>query len=166
MQKLRLALREGPGRSFADISAALLREYADKIRIGIERLTEDQIWWRPNARSNSIGNLILHLCGNLSMWVIDAIGGERARRDRPAEFSADRTRTRAELLAQLEQTVEKCRAALARPIDLGRAQTIQGYPVDALGAIYHAVEHASYHTGQILWIVKQFSPELELYPGH
>ncbi|HLG42719.1 MAG TPA: DinB family protein [Planctomycetota bacterium] len=166
----RNALR-GAGRAptFAAMSAELLAEYFDKIRIGVARLSEEQVWWRPATGTNSAGNLMLHLSGNLSLWVLSGLGGQPFRRDRAAEFAADRTHRRAELIEKLRGVVDRCRdvisrlnsAALEAPVE------VQKYATNGWGALYHAVEHMSYHTGQILYIVKQLTGEgIEFYPQH
>ncbi len=53
-------------------------------------LTEEQVWWRPNEASNSIGNLLLHLEGNVRQWLITSFNSKDDARDRPAEFAAPR----------------------------------------------------------------------------
>lgn len=161
----RYAFKGPVGRGFPELSAALLQEYADKIAIGLARLSEEQVWWRPNQECNSAGNLVLHICGNLSLWILKGLGDIDYVRDRAGEFRAERAMSRADLLAHLERTIGRCREVLER-VDLGRELSLQGYHVDGLAALYHTVEHASQHTGQILYIVKQLAPGFELYPQH
>jgi uncharacterized damage-inducible protein DinB len=161
----RYAFKGKVGRSFPELSAALLQEYADKIRIGLGRLDEDQVWWRPNGDCNSAGNLVLHICGNLSLWVLKGLGDIDYQRDRASEFKANNSRSKAELLAYLQETVERCRKVLEN-VDLDRRLSLQGYDVDGLAALYHTVEHTSQHTGQILYVVKQLAPGFEFYPQH
>lgn len=169
----RIALARGPSGGLPELAARYLEEYLDKIRLAAERLDEDQVWWRPGPGSNSVGNLILHLSGNLSLWILSGVGGRPFDRRRSEELSADRTHGRAELLARLEEVVTACRGVLAAlgPEDLGREARVQGYEVDVLGAVFHAVEHMSYHTGQIVWIAKRLAggegeERLEFYPQH
>jgi len=161
----RYAFKGPVGRGFPELSAALLQEYADKIAIGLGRLSEEQIWWRPNRNCNSAGNLVLHICGNLSLWLLKGLGDVDFDRDRAGEFRADHSMAKADLLAHLEKTVARCREVL-EGVDLDRELSLQGYHVDGLAGLYHTVEHASQHTGQILYIVKQLAPGLELYPQH
>ncbi len=164
---LRLA---GRAPTFAAMSAELLGEYFDKIRIGVACLSEEQVWWRPAPGTSSAGNLILHLCGNLSLWVLSGLGRQPFQRDRAAEFAADRTHGRAELIEKLKGVVEGCREVVSK---LGSAVLegpveVQKYGTNGWGALYHAVEHMSYHTGQILYIVKQLTGGggIEFYPQH
>lgn len=145
--------------SAAFISQArdLLREeYLPKIERCLEQLTDEQVWWRANASSNSIGNLILHLSGNARQWIVSGLGGEADDRRRDAEFAERRLLPRDELLAHLkkavndvDQTLESF--AVARLLD---EFLIQGKMTTALEAILHVTEHFSMHTGQIILLAK------------
>jgi uncharacterized damage-inducible protein DinB len=141
-------------------------EYLGKIATAIELLTDEQIWWRPNEASNSIGNLLAHLAGNLGQWILVALGGEAFARDRDAEFAARGGATKAELLARLRATVDGCHAVARRlkPQDLARRHVIQKHDVDGFRAIFHAVEHMSYHTGQIVLLAKMQGARVDFYP--
>lgn len=144
-------------RLFVDRSRRLLTgEYLPKIRRCLELLDEADLWWRPNDRSNSVGNLVLHLCGNVRQWVVHGVGAAEDVRTREAEFSARGGVGRDELLHRLEETLEEVDAVLAdlAPETLLEERTIQGLETTGLGAVYHAVEHFSMHTGQILYVTK------------
>lgn len=148
-----------------------LAEYAAKIERATAELPEAAFWWRTNERSNSIGNLILHLHGNLSLWILSGLAGEPFVRRRSTEFSAREALRRADLLALLSTTVERSRRAIRTLShgDLSREREIQTYTVDGYSALFHAVEHTSYHTGQIVLLAKQLLPpeiDLEFYPQH
>lgn len=165
------ALSRGPAGRFGEAAARQIEEYLAKIRWALDRLPEDRLWWRPAPGTNSVGNLVLHLCGNLSLWVLGGIGGEPVSRDRAAEFAATGGPAAGELADRLAAVVARCAARLRRLADedLGLRLAIQGYEVDALAAAFHAVEHMGYHTGQILLLLKQSLPpgeEVELYPQH
>lgn len=169
----RLALSRSRGQSFQAQSAAYLTEYLDKIRLAVADLDDDAFWWRPAAGTNSVANLVIHLSGNLSLWLLRSIGGEDYERHRSAEFSAERSLGKQEALAALAAVVERSAALLAAlpDDDLGRELDVQGYSCDAFTAAYHAVEHMSYHTGQIVWIAKQALARqgdevFEFYPQH
>jgi uncharacterized damage-inducible protein DinB len=149
-------------------AARLLAEYLHKIETTVAPLTPEQAWWRANEHSNSAGNLVLHLTGNLSQWVLAGLGGEAYERRRAAEFAAREGAAPAELLAPLRAVVERC-IALSRNLDEGALAAhheIQGYRRDGFGVLLHAVEHMAYHTGQIVLIAKQLAanPEIEFYP--
>jgi uncharacterized damage-inducible protein DinB len=134
----------------------LLDEFLPRIRLALDRLSEDEVWWRPNPSTNSVGNLLLHLSGNLRQWVVIGVGGGEDRRNRQAEFDADGGIPKADLIAGLTRTVEDAAAALNGfpPERLLETRQIQGREVTALEAVYHAVEHFSMHAGQILYIAK------------
>jgi uncharacterized damage-inducible protein DinB len=157
--------------SLVALADSYLVQYLDKIELATAALPDAALWWRANERSNSIANLVLHLRGNLSLWILAGLGGEPFERHRAAEFAARDDTPRDELLAALAATVARCRAVLARLAadELDRERRIQGYAVDGWAALLHAVEHMSYHTGQILAVAKQLAGErepFELYPRH
>lgn len=145
----------------AEARRHLMQEYLPWLRACLSRLSEVETWWRPNEESNSVGNLILHLCGNITQWVIHGIGGAADVRHRTAEFAARESCSKAELLQKLETTLAAVDAVLANlPIEkLTAPRVIQGFNVSVLGAIFHAVEHFSYHTGQIIYITKMRTGE-------
>jgi uncharacterized damage-inducible protein DinB len=166
-----LALARGPAPDFRELAARYLEEYLGKIRYAVARLPAERLWWRPAPAVNSVGNLLLHLTGNLSLWLLAAVGGERFHRDRAGEFAARGGATAADLEAGLADVVARC-AALLRGLneeEERRALSVQGYATDVRGAVFHAVEHMGYHTGQILMLLKQALPaeeQVELYPQH
>lgn len=166
-----LALDRGPVSSFTRLAARYLREYREKIELTVSRLDEEQLWWRPAPGTNSIGNLLLHLEGNLSLWLLSGVGGLPYERNRRGEFEAERSADKDELLGRLRVVVDRGIEILDELGDatLSSRIDVQGYETNILGAIFHATEHTSYHTGQILHLVKaQLEDEgaLELYPQH
>ena len=131
-------------------------EYLPKLERCLEQLSDEQIWWRANEKSNSIGNLLLHLCGNARQWIISGLGGAADARVRQQEFDERRVIPRAELLETVRQTLGDVDAALAA-FDQGKLldhYPIQGTTVSALEAIFHVTEHFSMHTGQIILLTK------------
>lgn len=145
------------GRTFLDLSARFLQAALHpRLEAAVRRLEPADVWWRPNEASNSVGNLVLHLAGNLGQWVVSGVGGARDVRRRPEEFAADGTHDTEELLGVLAEVVTAAARTLreADPERLLETRTIQGTEVTVMEAVYHAVEHFSMHTGQILWIVK------------
>lgn len=134
----------------------LLRDCLPKIASCVRRLTDDDIWWRPNAASNSIGNLVLHLSGNVRQWIVSGIGGAPDTRNRQQEFDERTPISGGELLATLTSTLQDADRVLANvtPEQLLEHRRIQGNDVVVLDAIYHVVEHFSMHTGQIAFITK------------
>ena len=134
----------------------LLNQLWPRLRTCVESLTEEQIWWRPNASSNSIGNLVLHLNGNMRQWLVDSFNQAEDKRDRPAEFAATGQMSGADLLAKLKATVLEARQVLERlsEAELTASYEIQGYNVHGLDAVYQVVEHFGMHYGQIAYITK------------
>ena len=142
---------------FVDFSKnKLLNQYWARLRKAVEPLSEEQIWWRPNEASNSIGNLLLHLNGNVWQWLVASFNRLQDERDRPAEFNATGDLSAADLLARLGQTMEEASKVLARLTseELLATWHIQGYSVSGLAAVYQVVEHFGLHYGQILYITK------------
>jgi uncharacterized damage-inducible protein DinB len=122
----------------------------------LQQLSEEEIWWRPNSASNSAGNLVLHLCGNVRQWIVSHLGGMEFKRERDREFSEQGPIPRNQLVTQLRRTVRDARRVLAHLSDdsLAGKHTIQGLHVTGLDAVFHVVEHFGYHTGQIIYITK------------
>jgi uncharacterized damage-inducible protein DinB len=153
--------QENIAQLFTSWSRALLvEEYLPKIERCLLELDEDQIWWRPNAASNSVGNLILHLCGNVRQWIISGVGGEPDDRQRQHEFDQSGGLGRDELLDRLRQTVTAAADVIEGVNErvLLTNTVIQGKERGVLEAIYHVVEHFSMHTGQIIFLTKQLAP--------
>ncbi len=145
------------GQSFIARSRHHLAEdYLPKIERCLERLTDEQIWWRPNEQSNSIGNLLLHVSGNARQWIVCGLGGAPDARDRNAEFAQREVIARADLQSLLKRTLADVDATLAQfnPSQLLDRRTIQRSDVSALEAILHVVEHVSMHTGQVILLTK------------
>jgi len=139
----------------------LATEYPSKIRLSVSSLSQDEIWRRVNENSNSIGNLVVHLAGNVRHWVVAGIGGATSDRDRAAEFAMRDGPHAAELLSLLDLAVRDADDVMASltAADLVRECTIQGRNTTVLAAIYHVVEHFSMHTGQIVMLAKMYSPD-------
>jgi uncharacterized damage-inducible protein DinB len=155
------------GQVFIDQSRSYLgSEYLPRIRRCVQVITDEDLWWRPNVRSNSIGNLLLHLAGNVRQWIVTGIGGASDTRERQKEFDADRERSREELVEMLESTLGEVDRVLAQltPEGLLERRVIQGREVSVLEAIYHVVEHFGMHTGQVVYVTKlRTSTDLQFY---
>ena len=146
---------------FLSYSGAKLRQFLDRIELCLEKLTKDQIWARGHENENSIGNLCLHLRGNVKQWIFSGVDGEPDERDRDAEFAEREGGTRQELAAGLRLTVlEACARIEALPADrLEESIEVQGYNMTVLQAVYHVVEHFAQHTGQIVFATKMLTGE-------
>jgi hypothetical protein len=153
-------------RLFIAHSAKKLPQISGYIESCLVRLTDDQIWSRGAPHENSIGNLILHLCGNVRQWIGAGVGGEQDIRDRDSEFSAQGGSTAADLISHLNQSVEHAVAIInaVTPERLRDQITPQGTRVSVLDAIYQVVGHFQQHAGQIIFATKIYAGEdLGLY---
>jgi len=146
---------------FIDQSRFYLQtEYRTKLRAAVEALPANALWWRPHDQSNSVGNLLLHLAGNVRQWIVSGVGGAVDTRDRASEFAATAGSGADELLENLERTLDETDAVLAKltATDLATMRTIQGRDITVFEAIYHVVEHFSLHLGQIVLVAKMHAP--------
>lgn len=139
---------------FLKYSCEKLKELMGRIETCVGKLTPEQIWMRGAESDNAVGNLMLHLSGNVRQWIICGVGGAEDRRDRDSEFDA---RSGEDALERLRGTVEEAVAVLkGLPVErLGEKRTIQKHwDLTVLEAIYHVVEHFSMHTGQVIFATK------------
>lgn len=145
------------------LAAALGEEAANELGNAISRirhclgqLRDEQIWRRPREEMNSVGNLVLHLCGNLRQWIVIGLGGGEDRRDRPAEFAERGPIARADLLHQLDNVVAEATTVLTRMTgtELLRPRRIQGFDVTGVGAIFDSVPHFRGHTQEIVHMTR------------
>jgi uncharacterized damage-inducible protein DinB len=137
----------------------LAHEYPTKIQRCLDVLPPEAIWRRDDPSENSVGNLLLHLSGNVRQWIVSGVGGAPDARQRSAEFDA-RDGSASELLERLLATLREADAVLASldASSLGERRRIQGRDVNVLDAVYHVVEHFSMHTGQIILLTKRHAP--------
>jgi uncharacterized damage-inducible protein DinB len=149
--------------SVSDLTRALLGQACDKLTQHLGQivrctrlLTDEEVWYRSNDNCNSIGNLLLHLTGNIRQWVLGGLGGENIERNRPAEFAARGPQPAVEVLGRLVETVDRAIEILGQldSAELLARRTIQDYDVTGVIAVCHVVEHFAFHTGQIVHITK------------
>ena len=162
-------------RSEADIQTEVIQNAIYRIEesmrmIGkcFEKLTEEDIWQRPNDSSNSIGNIILHLCGNIRQYAISSLGGETDIRERDKEFDARSGWHKSNLFKMLEDTTTRAIEVIrgADRASLVEVRQVQGFGLSGIGIIIHVVEHLSYHTGQIaFWTKCLKDTDLGFYRG-
>jgi uncharacterized damage-inducible protein DinB len=140
----------------AEAQYSLKARYLPRLLECLELLSEKEIWWRPNAASNSAGNLALHLAGNARQWIVSGLGGTPDTRDRDREFAERGPIPRRALIVLLGKAVgEACRVLGRMPeSSLARSYSIQGFRVTGLVAVSHVMEHFAYHTGQIIFVTK------------
>lgn len=144
---------------FLKYSCKKLLQYENRINACLDRLNYQQVWARDADTQNAVGNLVLHLSGNVRQWLISGVGGAPDNRDRDSEFSAREGAEIAGLKLRLHETVAEA-VTLLRNLPHSRLHDPferQGYEVTVLEAIYHVVEHFAYHAGQIIFATKLFT---------
>jgi len=141
---------------FLEFSVKKLRQLLSRIHVCLDKLDESRIWLRAADNSNSIGNLCLHLSGNVRQWILHGIGGELDIRARDAEFAALGGMSKDQLWLKLSETVQQACSVLEQlpPEQLSTTVRPQNYDVTILEGIYHVVEHFAQHAGQILYATK------------
>jgi len=146
-------------RIFVDFSQKQLQQFAARIEDCLGRLTAEQVWARGTENENAIGNLALHLCGNVRQWIIAGVGGKPDIRVRDQEFAARGDVEPAELAERLKLTVEEAVAVIGEVTAARMAEhvTIQKYDIPVMEAIAHVVEHFAQHTGQIIFATKMLT---------
>lgn len=134
----------------------LVLELPAQIRECLGLLSDDQIWWRPNATSNSVGNLVIHLCGSTRHFLGRGVGGSGYVRDRDAEFAAKGPVPKAELLRMLDETAaetDRIIGGLDEKRLLENTQNIEA-TMPVISAIMRMSHHWAYHVGQIVFVTK------------
>ncbi len=155
------AMDSATGRIFLDYSARKLEQLSGRIVTCLGRLNQDQVWRRGAETENAVANIVLHLCGNLRQWIGFGVDGRPDVRERDREFAARKGAGPAALAALLEDgAADSC--LVLRRLPEGRLLenvTVQGYTVTVLEAVYHVVEHFSYHAGQVVFATKNMTGE-------
>jgi uncharacterized damage-inducible protein DinB len=148
-------------RMFLSFSRDKLFQYASRIESCLTKLSEEQIWARGSENQNSVGNLVLHLCGNVRQWIGTAVGCLPDLRERDAEFLARGGISGDDLIRRMRTTLADADSVLSEVTveRLNHRVFVQGYEVTVHDAIYHVVEHFSMHTGQIIFATKLWTGE-------
>jgi len=153
---------------FLKFSAEKLEQLHSRIQDCLGRLTAEQIWERGSENENAVGNLVLHLAGNIRQWIGSGVAGLADHRDRDAEFDARGGQSSAELADLIRVRVEEATQIIRSlpPARLTEEVAPQGYKVTVLEAISHVFEHFSMHTGQIILLTKLQTGEDLAYYRH
>ena len=141
---------------FIRFSAEKLKQLADRIDTCLSKLSDEQIWWRGASESNAVGNLVLHLRGNLGQWILSGAGGAPDTRKRDDEFNATGGTDREELRKLLRERVSEAVTVIQAlsPEQLMTVVQIQKNNLTLLEAVYHVVEHFGQHAAQIMYATK------------
>ena len=147
------------GVLFLKHSSEKLEQMTGYLKTCLGKLTDEQVWERHGAHENAIGNLVLHLCGNMRQWIMHGVGGAADVRVRDKEFDTDGGLTGKEVLEIFESTVAEARSVIdSLPTQrLVERTTPQGRDVSVLDAIYQVVGHVQQHVGQIILLTKQMT---------
>ena len=139
-----------------DVKRRLFDEGIERIKKCLSHLTEEQIWYKHNSNVNSVGNLILHLCGNVTQYILHGIDGQDDIRQRAKEFSEKGPIATSILEQQLDDLQVKVNAALDRisADHLVEDRVVQGFDENVISILIHVTEHFSYHVGQITYYTK------------
>ena len=151
---------------FKTQSAFRLQENYPRIEVCINQLKAEEIWHSPNKSSNSIGHLILHLCGNITQYIHSSIGNQRDNRNRELEFSSVEKLAPNVLLEKIKTVIDSAELIIlkASEKELLKERNVQGFKLSGLGVVIHVVAHLSYHTGQIAYYTKALkNKDLEFY---
>jgi uncharacterized damage-inducible protein DinB len=143
-------------KEFIEQSIVKLDEYTSKIEQCLLGLEEEEIWLRPNENSNSIGNLILHLQGNITQYIISSLNQQEDRRERDNEFTTTEGYSKDDLIKMLSSLIAEVKIIIKKLTDkdLLKVRSVQGFQLSGLAIVLHVVEHYSYHTGQIVFWTK------------
>ncbi len=139
-----------------EVRRRLMDENVPRIKKCLAELNTEEIWYRPNENSNSVGNLVLHLCGNVRQWLLSGLGGYTDNRRRQQEFDERCTFPTSILIRHLDELMEEVNKVLnnltaekiLQPVE------VQGFTENGVSVLMHVVEHFSYHAGQITYYVK------------
>ena len=143
-------------KEFINQSIFRLNENTPRVEKCLDLLSNQEVWKKTNNNSNSIGNLILHLCGNITQYVISSLGRTKDHRTRDLEFQMKGGFSNAELIQKLQQVVHDA-TEIIKNLDthkLTKIRSVQGFQLSGIGIIIHVIEHYSYHTGQITFFTK------------
>lgn len=151
----------------AETKRRLLEEGVVRLKKCLRQLTESEIWHRPNENSNSVGNITLHLCGNVKQWILAGLGKQNDDRTRQQEFDERGPIPTEKLIEQLDDLMIKVQKVLdsVTPDMLIERHAVQVYEETGLSILVHVVEHFSYHVGQVTYFVKwRKDMDMEYYP--
>jgi hypothetical protein len=134
----------------------LLNQYWPRVDHCLSELTEEEVWWRQHEGNNSVGNLVLHLIGNLGQFVLSGVGGQADTREKEKEFAERKPIPKVLLKNQLREALTAADKTLATLSEsrLLDTTTVQGRERRVFEIIAIVVEHFALHTGQIIYITK------------
>ena len=154
---------------FKQHSVFRLTEGQRMIHLALAKVGEESLWKLPSSNGLSLGNQLLHICGNMTQYAVSSLGEIRDDRKRELELSTRGGYTKTELLHQLDQTIALAKSCITEaPLEhYLKIRRVQGFEFSGVGVVLHAVEHFSYHVGQMAFWIKQLTQEdLGFYDQH
>jgi len=151
-----------------EVKRRMIEEGVERIRKSLEKLNLEEVWEKPNANSNSMGNLVLHLCGNVRQYFLAGIDQQKDTRERQKEFDVQEPIPTSELMEKLDSLMEEVIVALDKITynQLTETRRVQGFNETVLSILVHVTEHFSYHVGQITYYVKlKKNVDMNYYEG-
>ena len=142
-----------------EVERRIFKESVPRLTQCVSLLSEQALWERPNSHTNSVGNLVLHLCGNVNQWINSGLGGYPDNRERHKEFDPYSSLPAKELLMVLDVTISKAKKVIGAmdEASIQRTYEVQGFEESGMGILIHVTEHFSYHVGQISYAVKMLN---------
>lgn len=157
------------GQAFiTECERRLFDESLPRLKKCLALLSEEEIWFRPNSETVSVGNLVLHLCGNVRQWIVSGLGGVSDTRKRSEEFSEQGPIPTDDLVEHLDKIMKETQLVIRslEPTSLLEKRYVQGFEESGISILVHVVEHFSYHVGQITYFVKsKKGMDLKYYAG-
>jgi hypothetical protein len=123
----------------------------------LEPLSSEQIWQRPFPYGNRIGNLILHLTGNLNYYIGAQIAGTGYIRHRDLEFS-DCRKPKDELLRGFDEAIGTAIRTVAAQSDRDWSTPYDAELADGstrFAQILACAGHSNRHVGQVIYLHKE-----------
>ena len=154
--------------AFKEAAVYRMEESLQRIIYCLDLLDEDSIWKKPNTTLSSMGNLVLHLCGNITQYILTTLDKQPDERNRDAEFAATDGWSKIELKIKITEVIQQSIVVINKleETDLTNTYAVQIYQLTGVGVVLHVVEHLSYHTGQISFYTKLLTnTDLGYYAG-
>lgn len=139
-----------------DVKLRIFEECFPRIHQCLDELSVEEIWHKPNENSNSIGNLVLHVCGNLRQYFLNGIANQEDIRNRTLEFEERGPLSVDVLKSKMHGLIKDIEPVLQgiSPETLVLEKEVQGFRMSVISILVHVTEHLSYHTGQIAFYTK------------
>lgn len=145
-----------------------LKEGLRMVVKALDFIDEKELWQLPVENGMSLGNQILHSCGNMRQYIISSLGNQIDSRKRDLEFKTKSQLEKKVLLKQLKETIDASIQIIKKTNEQEylKVKKVQAFSFSGIGLVLHAVEHFSYHVGQIaFWVKFLTQKDLGFYNG-